>query len=119
MNDDNLTTVRNVYELRVYHCVPGGMPALLRRFETVTCRLFEKHGIKQIGFWTVAIGESNSDLIYLLQWESLADRDKKFPAFAADPEWIEALAQSRAESGPIITSVTNSILTPTSFSALQ
>jgi hypothetical protein len=67
-----------VYELRVYHCLPGRLPALVKRFETATIRLFEKHGIRQAGFWTVAIGESNHDLIYILQWESLNDRDKRF-----------------------------------------
>jgi hypothetical protein len=51
-----------IHELRVLHCVPGRLPALLRRFETDTLRLFEKHGIKQLGFWTVAIGESSNDL---------------------------------------------------------
>ena len=59
------------------------MPAILKRFDTVTCKLFEKHGIKQVGFWTVAILWLTSDLVYMLQWESLADRDKKFAAFAA------------------------------------
>ena len=107
-----------VHELRVYHIVPGRMPAILKRFDTVTCRLFEKHGIKQVGFWTVAIGESSSDLVYMLQWESLADRDKKFAAFAADSEWIEARAKSEAD-GPIVASITNSILMPTSFSAMK
>jgi hypothetical protein len=107
-----------VYELRVYHCVAGRLPAILKRFDTVTCRLFEKHGIKQVGFWTVAIGESSSDLVYMLQWESLADRDRKFAAFAADPEWTEARARSEAD-GPIVASITNSILMPTSFSALK
>jgi len=107
-----------VYELRVYHCVPGRLPAIIKRFGTVTCGLFEKHGIKQVGFWTVAIGESSSDLVYMLQWESLADRDQRFGAFAADPEWIEARAKSEAD-GPIVASITNSILMPTSFSALK
>ena len=107
-----------VYELRVYHIVPGRMPAILKRFDTVTCPLFEKHGIKQVGFWTVAIGESSYDLVYMLQWESLADRDKKWGTFAADPEWIEARAKSE-EGGPIVASITNSILMPTSFSALK
>jgi hypothetical protein len=107
-----------VYELRVYHCVPGRLPAIIKRFGTVTCRLFEKHGIKQVGFWTVAIGESSNDLVYMLQWESLADRDKRFAAFASDPEWIDARAKSEAD-GPIVASITNSILMPTSFSALK
>ena len=70
-----------IHELRVFHCVPGRLPALLKRFETDTLRLFEKHGIKQLGFWTVAIGESNNDLFLILQWESLAEREQKFGAF--------------------------------------
>ena len=107
-----------IYELRVYHCLPGRLPALIKRFETVTIRLFEKHGIRQAGFWTVAIGESNQDLIYILQWESLADRDKRFASFQADPEWIEARRKSE-EDGPIVASVVNSILAPTRFSAAK
>lgn len=107
-----------IYELRVYHCVPGRLPDLLRRFETATIALFEKHGIRQAGFWTVAIGESNQDLVYLLQWESLADRDKKFAAFQSDPEWIAARGKSE-ERGPLVASITNTILTPTKFSAAK
>ncbi len=107
-----------LYELRVYHAFPGRLPALLKRFETTTVRLFEKHGIRQLGFWTVAIGESSSDLIYILQWESLAERDKRFAAFQSDPEWIEARRKSE-EDGPLVVSVVNSILSPTSFSAAR
>ncbi len=107
-----------LYELRVYHCLPGRLPALLKRFETVTVRLFEKHGIRQLGFWTVAIGESNQDLVYILQWETLADRDKRFAAFQSDPEWIEARRRSE-EDGPLLSSISNSILTPTAFSAAR
>jgi NIPSNAP len=107
-----------IYELRVYHTVPGKLGAIVKRFNDVTCRLFEKHGIKQIGFWTVAIGESNTDLVYMLQWESLGDRERRWAEFAADPEWIEARAKSE-ENGPIVASISNTILTPTSFSALK
>jgi|ERR1700753_2340814 NIPSNAP len=107
-----------IHELRIYHAMPGKLPALLKRFENTTVRLFEKHGIKQIGFWTVAIGESNQDLIYILQWDSLAERDKRFAAFQADPEWIEARRKSE-ENGPLLSSLSNSIMAPTSFSALR
>ncbi|HEY1851086.1 MAG TPA: NIPSNAP family protein [Candidatus Binataceae bacterium] len=107
-----------VYELRTYHCLPGRLPALLKRFENVTVRLFEKHGIKQLGFWTVAIGESNNDLVYILQWDSLAERDARFAAFQKDPEWIEARRKSE-EDGPLLTSISNSILMPTVFSAAK
>ena len=107
-----------IYELRVYHTVPGRLPALVKRFDTITLGLFEKHGIKQVGFWNVLIGESTTDLVYMLQFDSLADREKKFAAFAADPEWIEARAKTEAD-GPIVATITNTILTPTSFSALK
>jgi len=107
-----------IYELRTYHCMPGRLPALLKRFETTTVRLFEKHGIRQLGFWTVAIGESNQDLIYILQWESLAEREKCFGEFQKDPEWIEARRKSE-EAGPIVASIANSILTPAAFSAAK
>ena len=41
-----------IYEMRVYRCVPGRLPALLQRFQNVTLKLWDKHGIKQAGFWT-------------------------------------------------------------------
>ncbi|HTY55743.1 MAG TPA: NIPSNAP family protein [Candidatus Binataceae bacterium] len=107
-----------IYELRVYHCMPGRLPDLLRRFETLTLPLFEKHGIRQAGFWTTVIGESNQDLTYMLQWESLADREKRLGTFAADPEWIAGRAKSE-EQGPLVASITNTILAPTKFSAAK
>jgi len=107
-----------LYELRVYNCIPGRLPALLKRFESVTLRLFEKHGIRQAGFWTVQIGESNNDLYYFLAWESLAEREKKWGAFGADPEWIAARAESERD-GPIIASIKSQILQPAAFSAVK
>jgi hypothetical protein len=107
-----------IHELRVFHCVPGRLPALLKRFEDDTLRLFEKHGIKQVGFWTVAIGESNNDLFLILEWESLAEREQKFGAFAKDPEWLEARKRSEKD-GPLEATITNTILVPTAFSKLR
>ena len=107
-----------IYELRVYHCMPGRLPALLNRFEKITLGLWEKHGIRQAGFWTVAIGESNQDLYYLLQWESLAEREKKWGAFQSDPNWLSARAETEKD-GPIIASFSNSILQPTAFSSVK
>jgi hypothetical protein len=107
-----------LYELRIYHSMPGKLPALLSRFETATVALFEKHGFRQIGYWTVAIGESSADLYYILQWESLDERMKKFAAFVADPDWIAARTKSE-EGGPLVASFRNTILTPTKFSALK
>jgi hypothetical protein len=107
-----------LYELRVYNCVTGRLPALLNRFETVTLRLFEKHGIRQAGFWTTQIGDSNNDLHYLLAWESLAERQERWAAFASDPEWLAARAESERD-GPIVANIKTSILQPTAFSAVK
>jgi len=107
-----------IYELRIYHCIPGRLPALLKRFETMTLELWKKHGIRQAGFWTVAIGDSNQDLYYLLQWESLAEREAKWAAFAGDPEWHAKRAESERD-GQIIASISNTILQPTGFSAVK
>jgi hypothetical protein len=107
-----------LYELRIYHCMPGKLPAVVARFENTTVALFEKHGIQQVGFWTVNIGDSNADLYYILKWDSLDERQKKWAAFAVDPAWIAARDKSE-EGGPIVASINNSILTPTKFSALK
>jgi hypothetical protein len=107
-----------IHELRIYHCIPGRLPALLKRFETRTLKLWEKHGIRQAGFWTVLIGETNQVLYYLLAWESLAEREKKWNAFMADPEWIAARTESEKD-GLIIARVANEILQPTAFSAVK
>ena len=107
-----------IYELRVYHCVSGRLPALLKRFETVTLGIWERLGIRQAGFWTVLVGESSQDLFYLVQWESLAEREKKWAAFLADPEWIAKRAESERD-GAIVASVSNSFLQPTAFSSVK
>ena len=107
-----------IYELRVYHCVPGRLPDLIKRFDTITLPLWEKHRIRQAGFWTVAIGDSNQDLYYMLKWESLADREKKWNAFQADPEWHAKRAETE-KNGPIVARVENYILQPTAFSAVK
>ena len=107
-----------IYELRVYHCVPGRLPDLLKRFDTITLKLWDKHGIRQAGFWTTLVGESNQDLTYLLQWESLAEREKKFGAFGSDPDWLKARAGTE-KNGQIVASITNTMLAPTSFSSVK
>lgn len=107
-----------IYELRVYHCVPGRLPDLLKRFDTITLKIWERYGIQQAGFWTVLVGESNQVLYYLLKFDSLADREKKWNAFQADPEWHRARAETE-KNGPIVAKVVNSFLQPTSFSAVK
>lgn len=107
-----------IYELRVYTATPGHLPDIVKRFDTITLKLFEKHGIRQAGFWTTLIGPSNGDLTYMLAWESLAERETKWTAFQTDPDWIAARAKTEA-NGPIVANIASSLLTPTSFSSVR
>ncbi len=107
-----------IHELRIYHCAPGRLPALLKRFETVTLDLWKRHGIRQAGFWTVAIGESNQALYYLLQWDSLGERERIWNGFMSDAEWLAKRAESEKD-GAIVAKITNTILQPTAFSSVK
>lgn len=107
-----------IYELRTYRCAPGRTRDVVQRFERHTVPLWEKHGISHVGFWTVLVGESNHDFIYLLRWQSLNDRQRLWKAFSTDPAWIAAKEQSEAD-GPIVLSVSNQLLEPTAFSGLR
>jgi hypothetical protein len=107
-----------IHELRIYHCLRGRLPALLERFEKVTLDLWQRHGIRQAGFWTVMVGDSNHDLYYLLAWDSLGEREEKWAAFQSDPEWLAKRAESE-KNGPIIASITNLMLQPTAFSSVS
>jgi hypothetical protein len=107
-----------IYEMRVYHCLPGRLPALLKRFETITLEIWKRHGIRQAGFWTVLVGESNQDLVYLLAWDSMAERERIWNGFMSDPEWIAKRAETERD-GQIVASITNSFLQPTGFSAVR
>lgn len=107
-----------IYEMRIYHCLPGRLPALLQRFETITLSFFEKHGIRQAGFWTTLVGESNHSLTYLLAWESLAEREQKWNAFASDADWVAKRNETEREK-PIVASIANQFLAPTAFSSVK
>src|SRR5438067_2273887 len=109
-----------LYEMRIYHAAPGRMAALNKRFENVTLQTWQKYGIRPVGFWTVTIGQNSNDLYYMLAWESLAEREQKWSAFRADPDWHKAVAQSEADAGgPLTINIDNLMLSPTSYSAMQ
>ncbi|MBH1973513.1 MAG: NIPSNAP family protein [Rhodobacteraceae bacterium] len=108
-----------IYELRDYTAMPGRLGDLQARFQNVTLPLWERHGIRPIGFWTVLVGTAgNNRLYYILQWESLAERETVWNRFMSDPEWLGPRAKSEA-NGPLVQSITNSFLQPTAFSPLQ
>ena len=108
-----------VYELRVYKCNPGKLDALQARFRDHTCKLFEKHGMEMIGFWTPTTGDEAQDtLIYILAFPSVEAQKKAWAAFRADAEWIKAKGESE-KSGVLVKEVQTKNLQPTDYSTLK
>lgn len=107
-----------IYEFRTYTVLPGRMAAVLKRFETKAIPIWERHGVKQVGFFTTVIGPESRKLTYILQYDSLADREAKWGSFQKDADWIAARTESE-QDGQIVENMANEILTPTSFSALK
>jgi hypothetical protein len=106
-----------IYELRTYRCSPGRLQDMLDTFGRHVVPLWERHGVHSVGFWTVVIGDSNHDFIYMLRWDSAAERESKWEAINSDPIWMEARAKSE-ENGPLVMSIKNQLLEPTTFSGL-
>jgi hypothetical protein len=96
----------------------GRKSALLARFENEILRLWEKHGIRQAGFWTTLIGKSSQEIIYMLAWDSIAEREKRWGAFLADPERL-AVATKTEKDGQLVEDIRNQLLVPTAFSAVK
>jgi hypothetical protein len=94
------------------------MPALQARFRDHTLALFERHGMTNVGYFTVKFGGRSDELWYVLGYEDLAARDAAWAAFSADPEWVRVRAASE-EDGPIVAHIESRILAPTDFSPLR
>jgi hypothetical protein len=109
----NSTTV---HELRVYHVEPGKLPDLLKRFRDDTIRIFAKHQMKLVAFWTpVDEPENNNTLVYILQHPSRAAAPANWKSFQDDPEWKTVKAKSEA-NGKLVTKIDSTFLTLTDFS---
>jgi hypothetical protein len=108
-----------VFEIRTYTTEPGKLPELLKRFRDHTTKLFEKHGMTNIGYW-VPTDEprSKNTLIYILAHDSRAAAKKSWDGFQHDPEWIKVKTASEA-GGKIVTKVESIYAEPTDFSAIK
>jgi len=91
------------FELRIYYCKPGRLDALIQRFQNHTTKIFEKHGMENIGYWVPVTNDQNA-LYYILAFPSKEAREKSWAAFGADPQWKEVQSKSE-ESGAIIDSI--------------
>ena len=103
-----------LYESRVYHAVPGKLPALNDRFASITMGYFNQYDIGMMGFWTDDIGASNK-LTYILTFDDMADREKKWTTFGADKARLAAFAETEVD-GPLVAIVNNSFMQATPYS---
>ncbi len=108
-----------VFELRTYTTHPGRLDALIRRFRDHTTRLFERHGMVNVGYWVPQDEPlSENTLVYVLEHDSREAAMESWAAFGADPEWQTARAASQ-EDGDIVDNVVRVFMDPTSFSAIR
>jgi len=106
-----------VYELRVYTTAPGKLDALLARFRDHTCKLFEKHGMENIGYWVPTDPNEGpkEKLYYMLAHKSRAAAKASWAEFNADPEWQRVHEASEA-GGKIVLKTESTFLEPTAYS---
>ncbi len=109
---------QGVYELRIYHCNPGKLEALHKRFRDHTARLFEKHGMTNVGYFTPQDAESGKDdtLIYVLKHDSRDAAKASWAAFGADPEWRKARADSEKDGMALVKKAESIYLDATPYS---
>ncbi len=108
-----------LYQLRVYHVNEGKLDALLTRFRTREVALFEKHGMRGVGFWTPTDAPlAGKTLIYMLAHKDRATADASWKAFSNDPEWIQLKAVTEAD-GKLVAVVESTFMEPTDFSPLK
>ena len=105
-----------VFELRVYHAAEGRLPALLARFRDHTDKLFARHGITSVAYWTPT-DEPLKDhtLFYILKFASREEATKRWKAFQDDPEWIKVKSESEA-NGKLVDKIDSTFLELTDFS---
>jgi hypothetical protein len=103
-----------VYEMRTYYAKPGKLDALNARFRDHTVKLFEKHGITNVAYFTPLDNKDNK-LVYFISCPSKEARDKSFKEFGADPEWKKAYAESEKD-GKLVDKIESRLLTATDYS---
>ncbi len=106
-----------VYELRTYTAPAGKLADLQARFRDHTLKLFEKHGMTNVGYWVPADEKDGKaeKLIYLLEHKSREAAAASWKAFIADSAWKEVAKKTEA-NGPIVAKIDSVYLTPTDYS---
>ena len=110
---------KRVFELRTYHAAPGKMDALNTRFRDHTTKLFKKHNMTVIGFWSPTdADQAKRQLVYLLAFPSQEAAAKSWKDFHADPEW-KALKEASEKDGKLVEKIESVYLKATDYSPLK
>jgi hypothetical protein len=113
---DAKQSAASVYELRVYHAAPGKLGELLARFRDHTAKLFEKHGMKNVAYWTpLDEPERGNTLVYILQHPSREAATANWKSFQDDPEWKRVKEESEA-NGKLAEKIDSTFMALTHFS---
>lgn len=108
-----------VFELRTYTTHEGKLEALQTRFRDHTTKLFAKHGMTNVGYWTPAEGPlAQNTLIYILAYPSREAAKKSWDDFRNDPEWKKVREASEA-NGKIVSRVDSVYMGPTDYSPMK
>jgi NIPSNAP protein len=108
-----------VFEIRTYHCFPGRLDALHKRFREHTMKMFEKHGMTNVAYWTFQDSPAKEDtLIYVISHASREQARANWAAFSADPEWQKIAADSQVD-GKIVEKVESVFVDATDYSPLK
>jgi NIPSNAP len=113
---DSAPSATIVYELRIYHAYEGKLDDLLRRFRDHTTKLFEKHGIKNVAYWTPTDDPlKGKTLVYILAHPSREAATANWKAFQNDPDWQSVRDKSEA-NGKLVEKIDSTYLVMTDFS---
>ncbi len=107
-----------VFELRIYHAVPGKVPALESRFRDTASKLLAKHDLKAVGYWVPDDQPASGDtFIYILAHASRDDARKNWDAMHADPAFQEMAKSEQAEK--LVEKVDSIYMHPSDFSPMK
>ncbi len=117
--DDKASGKERYFEMRTYIAAPGKLDGLNARFRNHTNKLFVKHGMELIGYWTPTEGAAaQNTLVYILAYPNKESREKSWKAFRDDPEWKKVVAETEA-NGKLVEKVESLFLKPTDYSPIK
>lgn len=107
-----------VFELRVYHTVPGKVPALESRFRDTTSKLLAKHDLNVVGYWVPEDAPAwDNTLIFMVAHSSREEAKKNWDATRADPGFQEMIKSEQTDK--LVEKLDVTYMRPTDFSPMK